>query len=307
MTQETDVSNKPKEFIQLLIPSNVTVSETESIKELILKNETSAQGDVYVEGSMKQLRNLFKNHLVVKPACLFDTTIKLDVITRFANNDGRYQENDSRTRSFELSQVQKASVRSELDHNYKYRFLHVNEAGDILPLYSPSQTIAGGAGDLMLTFTGHKGSGFEYCDATTQTLTRGSQYQTSFLPEMANGEDYRIKVKATYKDSMPIEWDLNVNYLPNLDGVTRFVDLGTHIFYGNSTQRPAVPYKFALSNVIDSQDDDLDVYDLTLNNGMTDYFEVDEQENIITISDTKSSTVPKLGESIAYVTSDDTF
>ena len=124
---------------------------------------------------------------------------------------------------------------------------------------------------------------------------------------MANGEDYRIKVKATYKDSMPIEWDLNVNYLPNLDGVTRFVDLGTHIFYGNSTQRPAVPYKFALSNVIDSQDDDLDVYDLTLNNGMTDYFEVDEQENIITISDTKSSTVPKLGESIAYVTSDDTF
>ena len=42
MTQETDVSRKPKEFIQLLIPENVTVSETESIKELILKNETTA-------------------------------------------------------------------------------------------------------------------------------------------------------------------------------------------------------------------------------------------------------------------------
>jgi hypothetical protein len=166
MTQETDVSRKPREFIQLLIPNNVTVSETESIKELILKNETTAAGDVYVEGSMKQLRNLFKNNLIVKPACLFDSTIKLEVKAMFAQ-DGQYSESHTRSRSFELSQVQKANVRSELDHNYKYRFLHVNDAGDIVPLYSPSQTIAGGAGDLMLTFTGHKGSGFEFCDVTT--------------------------------------------------------------------------------------------------------------------------------------------
>lgn len=62
----------------------MTVSETESLKELILKNETSAQGDLYVEGSMKQLRNLFKNYLIVKPACLFDSTIKLDVKVMFA-------------------------------------------------------------------------------------------------------------------------------------------------------------------------------------------------------------------------------
>ena len=51
---------------------------------MILKNETSAQGDLYVEGSMKQLRNLFKNYLIVKPACLFDSTIKLDVKVMFA-------------------------------------------------------------------------------------------------------------------------------------------------------------------------------------------------------------------------------
>jgi hypothetical protein len=125
---------------------------------------------------------------------------------------------------------------------------------------------------------------------------------------MANGEDYRIKVHATYKDSKPIEWDLNVNYLPNLDGVTKFIDLGTHIFYNeNTTQRPTVPYKFALSNVIDSQDDDLDVYDLKLNNGMVNYFNLEDQENIITISDTKSASVPIMGESIAYVSSDDYF
>jgi hypothetical protein len=93
---------------------------------------------------------------------------------------------------------------------------------------------------------------------------------------MANGEDYRIKVRATYKESMPIEWDLNVNYLPNLDGVTKFIDLGTHIFYGNSTTRPTVPYKFALSNVIDSQDDDLDVYDFRLSNGLADYYDLED-------------------------------
>lgn len=52
----------------------------------------------------------------------------------------------------------------------------------------------------MLTFTGHKGSGFDNCDITTQTLTRGSQYQTSFLPEMSNGATYKTKIHATYKD-----------------------------------------------------------------------------------------------------------
>ena len=80
----------------------MTVSETESIKELILKNETTANGDVYVEGSMKQLRSLFKDNLVVKPAWLFDSTIKLDVTAMFAQ-DGQYSESHTRTRSFELS------------------------------------------------------------------------------------------------------------------------------------------------------------------------------------------------------------
>lgn len=125
----------------------------------------------------------------------------------------------------------------------------------------------------MLTFTGHKGSGFEFCDITTQTLTRGSQYQTSFLPEMGNSAEYRIKVQATYKDFLPLEWDLNVKYLPNLDGYTKFIDLGTHVFTRNETLRPNIPYQFTFSNVIDSADDDLDIYNFKLNDGMIDYFE----------------------------------
>ena len=42
----------------------------------------------------------------------------------------------------------------------------MSDSGDIVPLYSPNQTIAGGAGDLILTITGYEGSGFQYCDDT---------------------------------------------------------------------------------------------------------------------------------------------
>lgn len=69
---------------------------------------------------------------------------------------------------------------------------------------------------------------------------------------MSNGVNYKVKVHASYKDYMPFDFELIVKYLPNLDGRTKFIDLGTHIFYRNSTQRPAVPYNFVLSNVIDS-------------------------------------------------------
>jgi len=153
----------------------------------------------------------------------------------------------------------------ELDHEYKYRFLVMDESNNITPLYDKNQIVNGGAGDLMLTFTGHSGSGFEFCDPVYQTLTRGSQYQTSFLPEMKNGQDYKVKVKATYKDYLPLEFVLNVRYLPNLDGKTKFVDLGTHIFYKTSTQRPARNFKFMLHGVTDEKvDDDIDTYTFAL-------------------------------------------
>lgn len=78
---------------------------------------------------------------------------------------------------------------------------------------------------------------------------------------MANGADYRIKVRAVYKDYLPIDFDLNVKYLPNLDGKTKFIDLGTHIFYKVNTTRPSDKYQFWLSNVVDTKNsDDLDTY-----------------------------------------------
>jgi hypothetical protein len=90
---------------------------------------------------------------------------------------------------------------------------------------------------------------------------------------MANGEDYRVKVHASYKDFIPIEFDLLVRYLPNLDGKTKFVDLGTHVFYKESTPRPSIPLKFTLADVLDdAEDDDVDSYKLVLNDGLKDYY-----------------------------------
>jgi hypothetical protein len=40
---------------------------------------------------------------------------------------------------------------------------------------------------------------------------------------------------------------------------------------------------------------------------MATYYELAEQENSITIGAAKSGSIPMLGESIAYVSSDDTF
>ena len=254
---------------------------------------------------MKQLKNLLKNHIIVKPACLFDQSIKLEAKVMFAQN-GKYSEKHSRQVSFEMAQIQKASVRSELDHQYKYRFLALKDNGDLMPLYDPSQVVPGGAGDILLTFYGFQGSGFEFCDVTTQTLTRGSQYQTSFLPEMANGVDYKVRVNATYKDYQPIQFDLTVKYLPNLNGKTKFVDLGTHVFYKPGTPRPTKDYKFVLAGVTDDLDsDDQDDYKLSLRDGASGtYFTLDNQENEITLDPTTARGVPHIGENTVEVKED---
>jgi hypothetical protein len=78
---------------------------------------------------------------------------------------------------------------------------------------------------------------------------------------MQNGENYNIRVRASYKDYLPIDFDLHVKYLPNLDGKTKFVDLGTHIFYKSSDKRPKDKYQFWLTNVVDTRvSDDQDNY-----------------------------------------------
>jgi hypothetical protein len=59
--------------------------------------------------------------------------------------------------------------------------------------------------------------------------------------------------------------------------------------------------------VTDSQDDDLDAYSFRLKDGMADYYELVEQENVIQISDAKSGEITILGDSIVHVSSDDVF
>lgn len=125
---------------------------------------------------------------------------------------------------------------------------------------------------------------------------------------MGNGADYRVKVHAVYKDYLPIDFDLNVKYLPNLDGKTKFVDLGTHIFYKANQKRPTDKYQFWLSNVIDTQiDDDLDTYTLSLHQGVDrrDYYQLNDQENYIEIGIQDSKSVPRIGENRVMVTEKD--
>ena len=86
---------------------------------------------------------------------------------------------------------------------------------------------------------------------------------------MQNGADYHVRVQATYKDYVPIDFDLNVKYLPNLDGKTKFVDLGTHIFYKTTTKRPKDKYQFWMTNVIDTKEsDDQDNYEVSISQGI---------------------------------------
>lgn len=100
------------------------------------------------------------------PACLFDSKININAKIMYAIGK-EYSDKRTREVAIDISQIQKQqSVRSELTHMYKYRFLYLNDNGDVVPIYDQSQTVNGGAGDLVLTFRGLPGSGFEHCEPT---------------------------------------------------------------------------------------------------------------------------------------------
>ena len=84
---------------------------------------------------------------------------------------------------------------------------------------------------MLISFQGHKGSGFEHCPKVTQSLARGSQYQSSKLPEMRRHDTYKLIAEARYNDYPPVKFEVDVRYLPNLDGRVKFADLGTHVFF----------------------------------------------------------------------------
>lgn len=105
---------------------------------------------------------------------------------------------------------------------------------------------------------------------------------------MTNSQTYRVLVKASFKDYEPINYSLEVKYNSNLDGKTRFVDLGTHIFYKKS-QLPEGSvnlkgYNFTLNNVVDSVDDNRDDYSLVINDGLRDYIRLNDQESKISMN-----------------------
>lgn len=144
----------------------------------------------------------------------------------------------------------------------------MSDSGDLVSIYNQGQSIKAGAGDVLLKFYGEHDTGFRSCETIHQTLTRGSQYQTSFLPELKRFESYKMKVEARYKDFIPVIFELEVKYLSNLDGKTKFVDLGTHIFYKHN-QTQEYPYKLLLTNVLDDGiDDDYNNYQINLSDPM---------------------------------------
>lgn len=68
-------------------------------------------------------------------------------------------------------------------------------------------------------------------------------------------------VLATYKDFEPIKFSLKVDYLANLDGKSKFVDLGTHIFVKEpvkTTNGTALARQNLTLRFVESVDDDLD-------------------------------------------------
>jgi hypothetical protein len=82
----------------------------------------------------------------------------------------------------------------------------------------------------------------EHCENLIQTITKGSQYQASFLPEMKRDLVYKVKVEAKYLDYVPLVFDLDVKYLSDLDAKIKFVDLGTLIFTKSMDLRPTAPF-----------------------------------------------------------------
>lgn len=99
-----------------------------------------------------------------------------------------------------------------------------------------------------------------------------------------------------------------MKYNSNLDGKTRFIDLGTHIF----TKKSQVPdgsvnlrgYNFTLNNVVDVVDDDIDDYQLVVEDGLHEYIRLNDQENNISMAAPevlKNHYEIKTGENIARI------
>jgi hypothetical protein len=51
---------------------------------------------------------------------------------------------------------------------------------------------------------------------------------------LKDGTPYKVHVEGTFKDFETIKFEALIDYNVNLDGKSKFVDLGSHIFTKNS-------------------------------------------------------------------------
>lgn len=91
MVQDTDTKNKNKSFFQLDIPETMSITEAGNLKALVFRNDSASNGDLYLEGTIKQIKSFLKNYVVVKPACMLDNHIKVDFTIKYSRN-GRYND-----------------------------------------------------------------------------------------------------------------------------------------------------------------------------------------------------------------------
>jgi len=76
--------------------------EKSQVKQLILTNTT--QKEVVLEGSVQLLKNILSKNIAVKPPCLFDGNIVVNIKVMYAVN-GQYSEKRSRDLSLDISQI----------------------------------------------------------------------------------------------------------------------------------------------------------------------------------------------------------
>ena len=92
-------------------------------------------------------------------------------------------------------------------------------------------------------------------------------------------------VLATYKDFEPMNFTLKVDYLANLDGKSKFVDLGTHIFVkepvktANGTLARADLNLRLVESVDDDLDENQDDFNIKFSDGFQEYLSLEEQSN----------------------------
>jgi hypothetical protein len=109
----------------------------------------------------------------------------------------------------------------------KSLFLVEAANGDILPIKSSKES------DLVsLTIKGYPNTGLERCPAKTLKLPKDSQFVDSILPELKT--PYKVKVEATYRDYVPLTFDILVKFKQSFDKNSKIVELGSHVFYRNS-------------------------------------------------------------------------